>query len=427
MNARPIEIDDTVVDFIFAIGGLAFEHNDVIDLKHPPGWFSKKLLSSPGPLISDFVTHEEHFAYGSFGIHVSQDDRLTFMYAEPSMDKWILGSFVDCRVNSPTLKLRIDILFRPSIYRRLIIPRGVAHTFDGLEKVVTRDEPVWHSSPSNADWNVDNDLISVDRSLPLSKFPEVQPNLYRMSDALHCFQSRLSQELLRTPKSYLARYPITIAGERRFVTFKAKEWGDNEDNEVSALLAVELPSGVKFFRSRYALTGPRSWTVVPNTDACVADVMLLPCAATAPRKVVHHRTRMWYTALSSEGATLEISSLDCRRDSPEFHKEVTVRTVCDPRVSIMIEHGVAYSIRCSKTVILRAEQEIFAATNEPRGDLPIFGADSSFIEADMMPPSIDVPTLSCSQAVVRMLAAAEITAVRPRDFHINSQVGGKYD
>lgn len=424
VDMQPLVVADTDCGAVFAIDGLKFESNSVIDLDLPQGWFSKKLLSSPGPLISDFVTHEEHFAYGSYGIHVSQDDRLTFMHPDSLSGSQILGSFIDCRFGSPTLKTRVEVLFRPSMYRRLNIPRGVAHTFDGLERIVTRDEPVWHSSPDNSDWNVDNDLISVDRSLPLAQFPVVQPNLYRMNDELHCFQSRLSQELLKTPKSYLARYPITIAGERRFVTFKAKEWGDAEEAEVFSLLDVELPSGIKFFRSRYALTGPRSWTVVPNTDACVADVMLLPSGIPSC-KVVHYRTRMWYTALSSEGSELTIRTLDCRRDSPQFNVPTTVVTFCDPRVSIMIEHGVAYSFSCREPVLLRAEQEVFAGTNEPRSDLPLFGADTTFVEGDVAPMGIEVPTLQCPSTVVRLLASNEILAVRSQASQIDGQNGAQ--
>ncbi|GAA4660854.1 dTDP-4-dehydrorhamnose 3,5-epimerase family protein [Bartonella pachyuromydis] len=96
-------------------------------------------MSSEGPLISDFVTHESSFNYSTYGIHIGQDDRLTFM---GDNGKYIHGHFVDCREGSPTLHHHVAIAFAPSVYRRLIVPRGVAHTFDNIERIVTRDEPI---------------------------------------------------------------------------------------------------------------------------------------------------------------------------------------------------------------------------------------------------------------------------------------------
>ncbi|GGJ49271.1 dTDP-4-dehydrorhamnose 3,5-epimerase family protein [Pseudomonas avellanae] len=93
-------------------------------------------MSSPGPLISDFVTHEKDFHYSTYGIHVGQDDRLTFMGdSRTQIDVF----FVDCREGSATLHQIVRLRFKPSLERRLVIPRGVAHTFDNLEGIVTRD------------------------------------------------------------------------------------------------------------------------------------------------------------------------------------------------------------------------------------------------------------------------------------------------
>ena len=58
--------------------------------------------------------------------------------------------------------------------------------------------------------------------------------------------------------------------------FNYSTWGEDEEREVRDLLDVPGIPGVEVRRSRYALTGPRSWTIVPNTDACVANVLFLP-------------------------------------------------------------------------------------------------------------------------------------------------------
>lgn len=413
-----IKLPDSSLQMSLPIDGLRFERNAWETFESPGGWFTTKLVSSKGPLISDFVTHEQKFKYGTYGIHIGQDDRLTFMghYNRP-----IVGSFVDCRINSPTLRQRVDLTFAPMLSRKLVIPRGVAHTFDGLEGVVTRDEPVWYASENNPDWNFDNDLVSVDRAADLESFPQVRPNEHRLPDALHVFQSRLSQSLLQTPRSYLARYPVTIAGEQKYVLFRASRWGENEEQEVSRLTDIDKAPGMTIVRARYALTGPRSWTVVPSTDACVADVLVLS-AATSPvhTKALHCRTRMWYTFLNKEGARLEVSVRDCRRDSPTFGDAHSIQTICDPRISFVVEPGIAYSFVCPEEVLVRAEQDVFVDLKEPRNDLPLFGQDVAYVD-DAEPFEVDnLPQLRCPADVVRLLATNETNRLFDRDVSFQS-------
>lgn len=401
-------LDDHVTKAGLPIEGLSFEPNSLRNLGHRDGWFTTKLLSSAGPLISDFVTHEASFRYSSYGIHIGQDDRLTFMGGD---GKPIHGHLVDCREGSPTLHKHVDIAFSSSIARHLVIPRGVAHTFDNLERVVTRDEPVWHSSENNKHWNIDNDLISVSRDTAIEDFPIVRVNEHLLPDIVHQFQSRLSQNLLQSPKGYLARYLLTIGGQEQYVMFNYSTWGEHEEREVLALLNVPTVPGVEVRRSRYALTGPRSWTIVPNTDACVADVLFLPSASCRDSaKALHRRTQMLYTFLNSEGIPLELEFLDCRRDSPAYGTRSRITTLCDPRFTIVIDHGVAYSIKCQESVIVRAEQNLFVAQDEPRADLPIFGQDLFFVDEGLIPSFENLPSMLCPSEVSRLIAKNETVA-----------------
>lgn len=134
-----IEIDDFTNDLETEINGLCFRSNTFFEQDSPSGY--SKLASSVGPLVSDYVTHQANFHYDSYGIHIGQDDRLTFFGGN---GKAIIGYFIDCRRNSSTFGLRCVLKYRASPKRRLVIPRGVAHSFDNLAKVVTRDEPVWY-------------------------------------------------------------------------------------------------------------------------------------------------------------------------------------------------------------------------------------------------------------------------------------------
>lgn len=400
-------IDDLADCAKTPILGLCFERNLVRALDGCPGSFTTKLLSSPGPLVSDFVTHEASFTYGTYGIHVGQDDRLTFM---GSSSRRIRGQFVDCRRGSPTLHSQVELSFTPSLTRRLVIPRGIAHTFDGLERVVTRDEPVWHASDNNTDWNIDNDLISIDRDTPLEAFPVVQVNEHRLPDSLHVFQSRLSQRLLESPTTYLSRYQVSDGDHARYVMYDVPDWGRDEESQLRLALDLPVVPGVEFRRARYALTGASSWTIVPSTDSCVADVLYLPASSTrTPPRLLHLRTRMWYTFLNCEGTRLDLTFRDCRPDAEGAERRVEIN--CDPRITVVIDPGIAYSCHCTEDVLVRAEQEIFVDEREPREDLPIFGEDCRLLasgERAMLPT---LPRTPCPGSLVRLLALQEIEHV----------------
>lgn len=154
---RTIDLAGSQLDVKLPIDGLGFQRNTYIAGKPGDNLCVSKLASSAGPLVSDFVTHQNDFSYDSYGIHIGQDDRLTFLC---SNNRKIIGYFIDCRNGSDFYGLKLKISFSASAARRLIIPRGVAHSFDNLASVVTRDEPVWYSDFYNPDWDINNDLIS---------------------------------------------------------------------------------------------------------------------------------------------------------------------------------------------------------------------------------------------------------------------------
>jgi dTDP-4-dehydrorhamnose 3,5-epimerase-like enzyme len=91
------------------------------------------MMSEPGvrQVVDHGVHHYEHSAYG---IHVSLEDRLTFL---GNPDRVARATLVDCREGSPTLHARIDVEFRPSPFRQLIIPPGVAHALQDLSGIFT--------------------------------------------------------------------------------------------------------------------------------------------------------------------------------------------------------------------------------------------------------------------------------------------------
>lgn len=407
---QPSFISPNRLNAKLAIPGLEFCENLIRTLSESQSWFSMKVSSSPGPLVSDFVTHGPEFEYSTFGIHVGQDDRLTFFGPSDSM---ITGHFIDCRAETPTPHLAASYTFHASARRRLVIPRGVAHTFDGLAGIVTRDEPVWYSGQNNPHWNVNNDLISILRTA--SDFPTVPTNEFKLPENLHVYMTRLSQAVLDNPRAYSTRFLLTINGEEKYVMFQETTW-DQDGQALQPLIEAAQGPGISAHRSKYAITGRASWTLVPNTSSGVADVLHLKASAHSPSSsgelFVHRRTRKWYTILTEEGSQIEIDAIDLRPSSQSFMAHWHVSTICDPRVSFVIEPGVAYSFSATKDLWVRSENEVFVAEDEPRSDLPSFAGDLEIIIpkniADSQPP---LPGLRCPDRVVRQMAHFEGQAI----------------
>lgn len=405
-SSSMVSIPPELTDFDLPIAGLCFQSNDVQSLNESSNWFSTKIFSSLGPLISDFVTHGADFEYSTYGIHVGQDDRLTFL---GDSDREILGYFVDCRENSPTLHKSVACSFSPSASRKLVIPRGVAHTFDGLAEIVTRDEPVWYSHENNPHWNVNNDLISILRSS--TDFPVVTINPHKLPDSLHVYLSRLSQSVLEEPKPYSTRFNLLIGGQEQYVMFQESAWEDEEKKTLPLLNKVQEP-GLRAVRSKYAITGKASWTLVPNTGSGVADILTLEAQHIELNPAplfLHHRTRKWYTFLTCEGAPLSLVVVDLRSDSESFGERREIQTVCDPRVTYVIEPGVAYSFAVRKNTFVRSENEVYVSEIEPREDLMPFGRDMVVIQpSGSLPEQPPLPELRCPDSVVRTMARVEL-------------------
>jgi len=117
-----------------------------------------------------------HGGYEVYGIHLGQDDVLTFL----SMDgREMRGHFVDCRAGSPTLHTDVELTFEGDPHRALVIERGIAHIFDNLANMVTLNQPRIYFDTKNPDFDPYIDVMNVPRSTPPDEFPVVQVNRYR--------------------------------------------------------------------------------------------------------------------------------------------------------------------------------------------------------------------------------------------------------
>jgi dTDP-4-dehydrorhamnose 3,5-epimerase-like enzyme len=94
-------------------------------------------LTDFGPI--QIIDHgERHYTTDAYGIHLEWEDRLTFV--GPSGHRAIIR-FIDCREGSRTQGNEVVHEFCPSALRMLIIPPGVAHAFEKLERITTINRP----------------------------------------------------------------------------------------------------------------------------------------------------------------------------------------------------------------------------------------------------------------------------------------------
>ncbi|WP_239476211.1 hypothetical protein [Streptomyces sp. CS090A] len=94
----------------------------------------------PGGNVRSCLRGRHGVAYILFGgQELAAGDRLAFFGEGQNISVHLS----DCRndVGRPGAEITIGLAVSP--YRVLTIPKGVAHTLDGLGGVVTRDEPVW--------------------------------------------------------------------------------------------------------------------------------------------------------------------------------------------------------------------------------------------------------------------------------------------
>ncbi|MBE1593908.1 hypothetical protein [Streptomyces stelliscabiei] len=347
------QVPDDVTSMEFSLPGARLETTNVSESDGTNGVVRVTRISN-GPGITDYVTHEKDFAYSAYGIHVGQDDRLTFF----GEGQRITVHLIDCREDSPQLGDEITIEMAVSPYRVLIIPKGVAHTLDGLGGVVTRDEPVWYAD-QNPDWEPDNDLISFLRSS--QQAPVVRTNRHELPVAAHLLLSRMSQQTnAQDQGAYAARYRVSIGGSTTYATLRPTWRAAETADDVHAWAS----------RNNFVLTGPESFTVVPSTDSCTSDVLEVDLdghpAGDGPdagegsaeagegsavgRFVRHEYSRRRLTWLAgSTDAQIEVVTADGER---------SVIRLGDPTIGVRVPPGTWYRLTGTGRVWLRSEMEL---------------------------------------------------------------------
>lgn len=240
------------------ISGLHWEENTYENDKYSIFY---KVSSSEGPGVSDIVTHEKGFTYHHYGIHIGQIDRLTFF---GNSNQVITGHFIDCRRGSPTLHHKVELNFLPTPTRKLIIDRGIAHTFVNIESVVTRDEPIWLLTEHNPAYNLGNDVLNFSYDASPEDFPTVEVNTLPIPDV--CYDYVLAnqhQNYRKATPIYGMRYKVLVEGVEKYVIVKQKSW-KKPVNHTNPGNKLSMPEGFHWVNSYYASSGGDSYYIVES-------------------------------------------------------------------------------------------------------------------------------------------------------------------
>ncbi|WP_162159614.1 dTDP-4-dehydrorhamnose 3,5-epimerase family protein [Cystobacter fuscus] len=356
---------------------------------------------------ANIVFHgHKNFDYGHFGIHLGQEDRLTFMGPE---NKLVRADFVDCRAGSETLHRRLSITFQPGTHRTLIIPPGVAHTFFGLEDVYTINEyglflpdpRAWVNQQTS--WTIGNDIMNFGLETPDDKLPVVTPNTFPASEKFYTEVLRRQQAAIPALDT---EFPMTrdldTEGKKvRVVLRKRVEKKASPFPEWEEIQGIE---GVGWQRHLTVLTGDESGIVPLAGPAALYVVDHGEKNFTHDSFGIHlgQEDRLTFVGPKDQLVTLHL--LDCRSGSKTLHKAVDITFLPDPRRFLLIPPGVAHAFRRLENVF---------TINRPRNFLKADGSyrpGSDVIDwpVERTPyPVLEANTIPADEAFYRQQAIAQ--------------------
>ncbi|WP_416064596.1 dTDP-4-dehydrorhamnose 3,5-epimerase family protein [Rhizobium sp. ZK1] len=308
----------------------------------------------------------EPFAYGHYGIHLGQQDRLTFLGA-PNQE--IQGHFLDCRMTSPTARRKLVVRFNPSSEWELNIPPGVAHSFSGLENVATLNNyDLYLPNPDawldkTTKWDMDADVINVELDADPASVELFEENTNTASEIYYSIVSDRQREAI--PKlSY--SYPYTTdfqSGDGTVYTLKVAE------KAARAVMPDWEPigeiEGLGWRGNAFLPSGTHSG-FVPLLDG-------------RPYYIVDHGFDAEYTHdaygihlgqedrlmfLGDAARVATVVFVDCREDSATLHQQCSIQFSPDARRTLIIPNGVAHRFEHLEGIFTLNQGVIFLSESE---------------------------------------------------------------
>lgn len=379
----------------------------------------------------NIVTHgEEQFEYGQYGIHLAQQDVLTFL---GNVNARIRARFIDCRMTSPTFRRSVDIYFAPTSGRTLIIPPGVAHTFSGLEGVVTLNAYCLFLPPLEAvvqpivGWRPEHDIIN----LPLDTEPKSVEGVTAMSEPA---SDRVYYQLAELQTATLSARDVTHGETRSFVLNSGENVRLMLQQTPNPLRATaNWPTsqigGVKFERRAAVQTGEHS--------------RIIPVAGPSPLYIVDHGTQPYsfdsfgihlgqedhLTFFGSSEHVIRLHLVDMREGSATLHREEWHTFSPDPEMQLVIPCGVAHALSDMEHVFTLNRPALYLDEHnayQPGNDVidwPISDRAYPVLRPNEKPASL--PYLQALAKLQKQTMAAAAVVQTPKAVLVNDEATGK--
>jgi dTDP-4-dehydrorhamnose 3,5-epimerase len=208
------------------IDGLEWRENLVAQTPNDDRGSHYYVIANTSSGISDILYYPYDEPPTWLGLHIGQDDMLTFL-GDPNIQ--ILGHFVDCRAGSRTLHRRVILQFSPNPTKHLFIHRGIAHTFTGIANVTVRTESAYFmpeedvSAEDSSYYELSSDSTMFRGDDDPSSFPTVHPNPLPLPDEALSFILHRQQEVISVRKELVPFSNVTVLnGEEQRIRLTPK-------------------------------------------------------------------------------------------------------------------------------------------------------------------------------------------------------------
>ena len=316
-----------------------------------------------------------HFDYGQYGIHIGQEDRLTFLGKNSQIIK---ASFIDCRENSKTFSARLNLEFQPSSEQTLCIPPGIAHTFIGLENIFTINEyEIYLPEPDRLyqnihNWNLTGDILNIPIDINDNDLPKISENT--MGSSAYFYEILRQKQLMNTRKIEHS-HPVSY------------QFQDNEGilKQITIKEKIKNPSHIPntwtSIEGIFGLGWMSHYNVMTSKDAGIIALL-----EQSPFYFVDHGENYYshdsygihlgqedrLTFLGNPNQTVELTLVDCRYGSSTLHNKRVIQFNPSPLQYLIIPPGVAHAFKNLENVFtINRPRILIDSKNEycPRNDV----------------------------------------------------------
>lgn len=285
------------------------------------------------------------FADARYALHRGLEDHLTFLGSSKQRAR---ARFVDCRRESPTLHRKVSIEFTPDAARKLVIPCGVGHGFEGLEGVYVLNALRAYLPPPKVlmtdrnPWATGTDILNFAYDTPEADLPVVEINRWPASETFYELLSDMQRATLGSIDHEFPHAEDAVGTVGRKVTplIRNKLSPRQQPPEWEPIHGIE---GLGW--KRHLLV----WSSDVAGHAALTDIgpiQLIGHGETSYRTDAYGIHLEWEERLTFVGPPSQraiIRFIDCRRGSPTEGREVEHEFTPSALRMLIIPPGVAHA------------------------------------------------------------------------------------